>query len=190
MKNDYLEFITKVYVKGESKYPKLRVAVKAVLILYAILFLFIIIIDGFSFDLIKGNIIPIVILLNAYNATKPQEGLKDTVVRVDFSDDEMIITYDSINRYDKMGPRMEKIIIKYNNITKLEYNKEVWGLNIQGYPIEIIRYLKAGNQKEFIINYLEKRQVKDTIIYFSSNEKNKILNALREKTNMELINLN
>lgn len=190
MENNSLEFISKVYVKGKSKHPKLRVAVKVILILYALIFLFVVTMDGFSFDLIKDNIIPIILILNAYNVTKPQEGFKDTVVKVDFNIDEMIIKYDSINRHDKMGPRMEVITIKYNNITKLEYNKEVDGLNIQGYPIERVRYLKEGNQKEYIINYLEKNQEKSTIIYFSSDEKNKILNVLREKTNIEVIELN
>ena len=189
MESNAIEFISRVYIKEESKYPKLRVAAKIFVGLYVIMFLFTFIIYGFSFEVIKDNIIPLFLLFNLFLITNPQGGYKDTVVKVDFNDDEMIITYDSIDRYDKMGPRKEKITIKYESITKLEYSKELDCLNIQGYPIESVRYLKQASQRVFVANYLEKKQEKRTLLYVSGEEKNKILNVLREKTNIELINL-
>lgn len=190
MESNDIEFISRVYTKEESKYPKLRVAAKVFVILYVILFLFTFIIYGFSFEVIKDNIIPLFLLFNLFLLTNPKEGYKDTVVKVDLNADEMIITYDSIDRYDKMGPRTEKITIKYGNITKLEYSKELDCVNIQGYPIQSVKYLKQASQKVFVANYLEKKQEKRTLLYVSGEEKNKILNVLREKTNLKVTNVN
>ena len=89
-----------------------------------------------------------------------------------------------------MGPRIEKTVISYDKITKLEYSNPLACLNIQGYPIESVKYLKQNSNKEFITNFVEKKKDKRTLLYVSKNEKEKIINAIEQRTNLKVIELN
>ena len=190
MEEERIEFITKIYVQGKSKRPVIRAIAKIIFIIYILLFLFIIAMEGFSFDIIKSNFIPLILLIYISNSTKPADEYKNTVVNVEVKDDQIEITYDGLDRNDKMGLRVEKTVISYDKITKLEYSNSLACLNIQWYPIESIKYLKQNSNKEFITNFVEKKKEKRTLLYVSKNEKEKIINAIEERTNIKVMELN
>lgn len=190
MEKEKIEFITKIYVQQKSKRPVIRAMAKIIFIIYILLFLFIIAMEGFSFDIIKSNFIPLILLIYIANSTKPVDGYKNIVVNVEVKDDQIEITYDGLDRDDKMGPRVEKTVISYYNITKLEYSNPLACLNIQGYPIESVKYLKQNSNKEFITNFVKKKKEKRTLLYVSKNEKEKIINAIEQGTNLKVIELN
>lgn len=66
MEEERIEFITKIYVQGKSKRPVIRAIAKIIFIIYILLFLFIIAMEGFSFDIIKSNFVPLILLIYIY----------------------------------------------------------------------------------------------------------------------------
>lgn len=57
-------------------------------------------------------------------------------------------------------------------------------------PFVTIKYLKKNSNKEFITNFVEKKKEKRTLLYVSKNEKEKIINAIEERTNIKVMELN
>ena len=105
------------------------------------------------------------------------------------NDEDIVICYDGLDREDNMGTRIEKSTIVYKNITKLEYSKPLQCLNIQGFLIESIQYLKQPSKKEFIKNYFDKKEEKRTLLYVSGKEREKIISVLEQKTGKKVIQL-
>lgn len=187
MDKQTIQFIGKTYIGGKSDRPIIRNIAKAILCLYGVIVIVIIAIEGFSFDIIKSNIIPVLLMLYVINQTKSICGYKNSVINIEFDSNEIVIIYDGIDKNDKMGPRLEKIRIEYQNITRIEYSNPLKCLNIQGYPIESIKYLKQASDKEFINNCVELNKEKRTLLYISSEEKEIVINKLQEKTNINIV---
>lgn len=190
MKNQVLEFISKVYVEGKSRYPIARVGIRILLGIYILIILISIWAGVFSTNDITPNLFPIALLVYTMNRTKKVSGYKATVVRVELKDNEITICYEGLDRDDKMGPRVEKTTILYNNITNMEYSIPIQCLNIQGFPVESTQYLRQSSKNEVVVNYCDKKMEKRTLLYVGNREKEKIINFLEAKTGKKTSFLN
>lgn len=188
MENQVVEFISKIYTEGESPHPTIRKLTKGTLIIIGVLCLFEIWLGDFSLD--RTKITAVILCIFVLTRTRPVAGYKSIVTKVELNEEAITILYDGLDRSDKMGPRVEKTKVQYENITKLEYSTPLRCLNIQGFPMESIRYLKQPIEKEFVKDYFDKKEEKRTLLYVAGQEKEKIVNILKEKTGKKITELN
>ena len=80
--------------------------------------------------------------------------------------------------------KQEEITINLDNITKVEYSESLSVINIQGFPIEKISFLDSD--KILIEDYRSKNKEKETMIYINGYEKEKLIDIIQNKTNLEI----
>lgn len=180
-----IEILNKIYVKGKAEKSVIRVIMIIGIVVTVIMFLISLIGEGFSFRLLlRSLIIPLTVFTSVLSVTSGKEGYKSVPLIIDYDSEGIRLTYEAIDREDKMGRRNEEIYIGFNNITKIEYSKSLKCFNIQGYPIEKIKYLEKKNNKEVIYDYKKKGEEKRNLIYVSEENRVKIERILKCHANI------
>lgn len=182
-----VELLNKIYVKGKSEKPVIRVIMIIGIVIAVIMFLISLIGEGFSFGLlIRSLVIPVGFFTSVLSATSGKEGYKSVPLIINYDSEGIRLIYESIDREDKMGRRMEEIYIRFDNITKIEYSNPLKCFNIQGYPLEKIKYLEKNSKKEAIYDYSQKREEKRNYIYVSDENRMKIGRILKSHTDISI----
>jgi hypothetical protein len=182
-------FLTKIYANEESGHPITRIIGKVLLILMILILLFQIGMEGFSGGIFKPYVMFSIFIGMIFTYTKPRSGYKNVPVILEFNSNNIVITYNSIDKYDNMEIR-EEISIKYTDIDKLQYGNSICCLNIEGTPFEVVKYSHKTDNKELINGYSKKREFKQTLLYVNEEYKDKILTNLRMRTGLKIAESN
>ena len=184
-----VEFYDKVFVNGRVQRPIIRVLMMFGIGGCIILFLLQIIGEGFSFGVLFKSMIPLVLFTGILSNTKSSDGYKSVATVLEYNKDGLTVIHEFIDRDDKMGKRREEVYIGFNDISKIEYSKPLKCFNIQGRPVETVKYLDKAKKRDFIKDYKNKGEEKRTFIYVSDEDKRKIERILKCHANTDVIEL-
>ena len=183
------EFRSNIYLGKRSIAPRLNRVIKVVTILYILLILFEIMMEGLSFEIIKDNFLMISLLLFSNSNTKYKDKFSLANVKVDISSEEISIAYDGVDKEDKKGAMNEKFTFKYKDITQIQYSEKYKGVNIIGFPVREFRYLVDKDKNNNIENYKEKNIPKNTLVFLTDEYRRTIISDIKEYSRIEVINI-
>lgn len=182
--NINFNFRTKVYISRKSGSSILRKIGKALLVGIILLTLIEILIDGFSLSIIKSKVVTIAMCFYIISNSRRSGYYKECVDNIKWNDKVLIFTRDVNGVKGKRKIKQEEITINLDNITKVEYSESLSVINIHGFPIEKISFLDSD--KILIEDYRSKNKEKETMIYINGYEKEKLIDIIQNKTNLEI----
>lgn len=179
MYSSEFDFNTKVYIEEKPAKPIIRKISKVFLIILILLTLLEIWLEGFSFSAIKPLFIPFVFLAYVFNNTKGSGVYKDIQGKILWNNE--LITYiKAFNTYyNKTSIKNHIISIEFKDITKVEYNKNLKILNIEGYTKEEIIDMEGNEQ-------IVENKKKNTEIFIEGKAKRKLMEVLSKNINKEI----
>ena len=186
--NESINITNRVYIEGKSNRPFVRKVAKFLTCFLLAAFIFKILMDGFSFEIIKENLITILLLVYLFISTKKIGYYRDIPAKILFKDNSFSVVYENIDREDKMGLRKEETEIYYDEVQTIDYSNELGCFKITSKPILKVNYFK-GN-KEYIRDYRKKKKTIDTFIYASDISKKQLELYLKRYTGKFINELN